>query len=120
MKKYIRSTDEDIQLSIVHPIYKLYKIKTFDDDGNPIVGEKEKLVKEISVKRWIRKEAIISIDEYVTTKNKISKNRSIIFDKYSARFYATFHNADDLWSSVTQKHQSILQNQIGFRNEHSI
>lgn len=116
----IKTTDEEIQISIIHPVYRLYKIKIKDDEGNLIVGEKEKLVKEISVKRWMKKEGITSVDEYVTSKNKVSKNRSVLFDKYSSRFYATFHNADDLWKSVVQKNKSITQKQIGFRNEHSI
>jgi hypothetical protein len=47
----------------------------------------------------------------VTSKNTVSRNRSIVFDKYSGRFYATFHNAEEIMKSIETPH---YKNQIGF------
>lgn len=115
MKAKIKSTDEDVQLSIIHSIYKTVRIKTFDQDGNPIIGEKEKLVKQIPVKRWIKKDAIVMIEEYMTYKNSIAKNRCIVYDRFSNRFYAAFHNPEELWNIINKKNPSLSENPIGFK-----
>lgn len=107
----IRSSQDSIQLEVVHSVYKNKIVYEKMPDGELFPSKQEKLHKQIRVKKWFKKEAITSVEEYVTSKNTISKNRSIVFDKYSSRFYATFHNAEEVMRNIeTQPYK----NQIGF------
>jgi hypothetical protein len=74
------------------------------------------LIKQLHVNKWFKKDGITSVEEYVTAKNTIAKNRSIVFDKYSGRFYATYHSASDVMNSITGPNA----NQIGFRHDTQI
>ncbi len=114
MKFKLPSTDEDVQVSLIHSIYKTQTKTIINDTGEKIELERDTLVKEIRVKKWFKKEAIVSIEEYVTTKHTVAKQRSIIFDKYSNKHYATHHNIEDLWSIINRKHNSVKDNIIGF------
>lgn len=69
-------------------------------DGELIPEKKETLQKEIVVQRWFKKDAIVSVEEYVTSQNKIAKNRSVITDKYSGRSYATFHSSEEIMRTL--------------------
>lgn len=115
MKKRLVSTYDHIQVALIHPIYKTYKIKAIDELGNTHIEEKEKLVKQIQVRKWFKKDAIVSVEEYVTTRNKIAKDRSVIYDRYSGRFYATFHNPKELWDTLNTKNKIVSENHIGFK-----
>lgn len=109
----IYSDDEGLELLLVYPVFKIKKIKIDTPDG-PITQEVQKLFKEIGVRRWFRKESITLVEEYVTSKFKVSKSRSVIFDKYSARFYNTFHSYNDVKSHLGLKNTQIKQKPIGY------
>ena len=115
--KFIRSTNDDICLNIVHSVYKKKTVYTNIGGGDSFAEKKEVLVKQIIVKKWFKKEAITSVEEYVTSKNKVAKSRSIIFDKYSSRFYATFHNVDEIMNNINNR---TYKNQIGFKHDTDI
>ena len=103
-----------IELVIAHPVYKTETVyEKHGDDEFP--EEKEVLVKEIKVRKWFHVESITSIEEYVTKNNRVSKKRSIIFDKYSSRFYVTWHPTDEIMSLVNKPKQPI-----GFSNGNNI
>lgn len=103
--------DELIELSIVHPIYKTKTVYQKMQSGEIYPEEKQVLVKQIAVKKWINKNAIGSIEEKVTAKNTIAKERSIIFDRFSQRYYETFHNPQHLIQTLNT---TPMKNQIGF------
>lgn len=103
--------DSPIQLSVVHSVYKNKVIYQKLEGGELYPEKKEVLVKQIKVKKWFRKEAIVSVEEYVNSKNKISPNRSVIFDKFSGRFYATFHSPTEVLQHIDPKQPTNL---IGF------
>jgi len=104
-------TNESIQLEVIHSVYK-EKIE-FEKmpEGDLFPVKKQKLVKQLRVKKWVRKEGIVSIEEYVTSKHKIAKTRSVVFDKYSAQFYATYHSVDEILNVLECR---PVKNQIGF------
>lgn len=108
---------ENIRLDVVHPVYKTKVEYEKMPDGELYPNQKEKLVKEIRVKKWFRKEALVSVEEYVTKKNTIAKNRCIVFDKYSSRFYAVQHNPEDVINHLTIP---FYKNQIGFTYDNKI
>lgn len=105
----VKSDQNRIELSVVHSVYETKKKKVKTREGVEVVPV-EKLTKQLYVRKWFVKEAITSVEEYVTTNNRISRNRCIIFDKYSGRFYATFHGADEV-----MKHLSPRGPEVGFK-----
>lgn len=107
----IRSTAESIQLDVVHSVYKDKVEYQKLAEGEIYPTKREVLQKQMRVKKWFKKEAISSVEEYVTTKHTIAKNRCIVYDKYSARFYATYHNAEDVMRHIDP---IPYKNQIGF------
>jgi hypothetical protein len=86
------------------------------EGGELFPERKEVLVKQIKVKKWFKKECISSIEQYVNSKNKISKKRSVVFDKYSGRFYATFHSPQEVIRAISYP----MNNPIGFTHDTNI
>lgn len=104
--------DETIQLSVVHSVYKNKVVYQKLEGGELYPEKKEVLVKQIKVRKWFRKEAIVSVEEYVNSKNKICPKRSVIFDKFSGRFYATYHSPTEVLNHIDPKTPT---NPIGFK-----
>ena len=99
-RKEIQATRDNIRLSIVHQVYK-HKIRyTKMPDGELIPEKRESLQKEMTVQKWFKRDGIVSVEEYVTTQNKIAKNRSIVTDKYTGKSYATFHSPLEVMNSI--------------------
>jgi hypothetical protein len=105
------SNNDSVMLEVVHSVYKKKVEYETMPGGDVYPQQKEVLHKQIKVKKWFKKEAISSVEEYVTSKNTIAKNRCIVFDKYSGRFYATFHHMRDV---VNKLEPQPYKNQIGF------
>ncbi len=99
-KNKIVCTGDAMELFMVTPIYKT-KIKVVKIDGVKTNVESQVLVKELHTKKWIRKDAITSVEDYVTSKSVISKTRSVIFDKYSGKYFATAHSTDNIIEVLT-------------------
>lgn len=106
-----------IALNVVHSVYKTKTIYQKMDGGELFPERKEVLVKQIKVKKWFIKECISSIEEYVNSKNQISPKRSVVFDKYSGRFYATFHSPEEVLQAISA---SPVKNSIGFNHDTKI
>jgi hypothetical protein len=113
----ILCTQDSLRLEIVHSVYK--NTVTYEQlpDGELYPTKKEILVKQMRVKKWFKKEAITSVEEYITARNTVAKSRCIVYDKYSCKFYATFHKLDDVIKSI-EPHSH--KNQIGFTNDTKI
>ena len=95
-----------IELIIVHPIYKTKTVyEKHGEDEFP--EEKQVLVKEIKIRKWFHKEAITSIEEYVGRNNRVLKTRAMIFDRFSSRFYITWHSIDELLQLIEKPKQPI-------------
>lgn len=110
------SYSETIELSIIHSVYKSKTVYQQLEGGELYPEKKEVLVKQIKVKKWFLKEAIISVEQYVTSRNKICNKRSVIYDKFSARFYATYHSPQEILENINPITKT---SQIGFLHEHS-
>lgn len=104
-------------LEVVHSVYKKKVEYEMMPEGDLFPQQKEKLHKQIRVKKWFKKDAISSVEEYVTSKNTIAKNRCIVFDKYSGRFYATFHHMNEV---VNKLEPQPCKNQIGFTYDNKV
>lgn len=107
----IKSIGESVCLEIVHSIYKNKVEYEQMPEGDLFPVKKEVLQKQIRVRKWFKKEAITSVEEHVTVKNTIAKNRSVVFDKYSARFYVTYHRPEDILNYIDAQ---PYKNPIGF------
>jgi hypothetical protein len=103
-----------IQLLLIHPIYKQLTVIKKTANGT-IKEQKSKLKKEIRVVRWINMDAITSIEQYITTKNTIAVRRSVIFDKDTGKYYATWHTVDSILTALEGKRDHA----VGFNtNQH--
>lgn len=106
-RKKIIQNKENIRLSIVHQVYKEKIIYTKMPDGELIPEKKEKLKKEMTVHKWFKRDAITSVQEYVTASDRIAKSRCVVFDKYSGRSFVTYHSSDELMSYIAPDAISI-------------
>jgi hypothetical protein len=113
MKKEVKlsKSGRKICLALINPVYKktTHYIKT--PSGQVLKKEKEKFQKETRVLKWMDLDAIVSIEEYITKKGEVAKNRSIIFDKYSNRFYATWHSVKEIIEVLEDR----KEDSVGFR-----
>lgn len=117
MPKKIENVQDSICLSVVHSVVKHKTVYQKLSGGEEYPEQKEVLVKQIHVRKWFRKDGITSVEEYVTSKNRVARTRSVVFDKYSGRFYQTFHSAADVMNSI---HSSAPNTPIGFRHDTQI
>ena len=108
--------NDSIALNVVHSVYKTKTIYQKMDGGDLYPEKKEVLIKQIKVKKWFKKDSISSVEEYVTSKNKVSKNRSVVFDKFSGRFYATFHSPQEILQAMSHPYT----HPIGFNHDNNI
>ncbi len=106
-----------IELNVVHSVYKTKTIYQKMEGGELFPERKEVLVKQIKVKKWFLKESISSVEQYVNSKNQISKKRSVVFDKFSGRYYATYHSPQEVMHAISA---TPMNNQIGFRYDTNI
>lgn len=104
-------THDSVRLEIVHSVYKNKLVYEKMPEGELFPNKKEVLHKQLRVKKWFKKDGITSVEEYVTAKNTVAKSRSVVFDKYSGRFYATYHKMDDIMKHLMPQ---PYKNQIGF------
>lgn len=103
---------QKIRLNLVHPIYKT--VSKLRISGKSTYKESyEKLVKEIRLIKWLNLEAIISVEEYLTAKGTVAKSRSIIFDKYTGKHYATYHPVEEILSFL----EGGKNNSVGFNTQ---
>jgi hypothetical protein len=106
----VKSDRNHIELSVVHSVYKSELKKVKHPDGSVEKVSVDKMTKQIHVRKWFIKDGITSVEEYVTKDDKISKTRSIVYDKYSGRFYATHHGAAEV-----MQHLSPPAKDVGFQ-----
>lgn len=96
----IRTIGDSIELKLIHSVVKT-------------VRRKKIVEKEIAVPKWFPKDAIVTVESYLNEDNEIIKDRSIILDKYSGRFYSVWHSPEDILQ-VKYGQQTI--NPAGFKN----
>lgn len=114
MKLNLKATDESICIATIYSVYKTSYETIKEADGSISYREKEKLIKQIPVKKWFKKEAITSVEEYVTTKNTIAKKRSVIYDKYTGKYFATYYAPDELFAAINKKNLEINNTKVGY------
>lgn len=111
------NTNDSIALSVVHSVYKTKIVYQKMEGGDLFPEQKEILVKQIAVKKWFIKESISSVEEYVNSKNQVSPKRCVVFDKYSGKFYATFHSPQEVLQAISA---TPVKNSIGFTHDTKI
>lgn len=107
-----------IELTIVHDVYKTKTVYVKMPEGDEFPETKQVFVKQMLVKKWFIKEAIVSIEQYVTKRHSIGKSRSVIFDRFSGRSYIVLHSPQDILHMMTQ--DSHPKTPIGFRHDFNI
>lgn len=95
---------DSVELKVIQPIYKSVFVK---ENGETV--EQVRFIKEMRVRKWIQKEAIISVEEYLNAKNKIVKNRCVVQDKYTGKSYLVDHPVMDVMQA-----KNSPQSPIGF------
>lgn len=99
MVKSIVSDTHGIEIYITVPVYKEVKqIKVIKGKRKTIYNKV--FDKNVYLKKWIKKDAITSIEEYISEKGVISKNKSIIYDKFSNRFFQATHGVDEMLTAL--------------------
>lgn len=113
MKKQVKlsKSGRKVCLALINPVYKKTTSYIKTTNGELIKGQKEKFHKETQVLKWIDLDAIVSIEEYITKKGEVAKSRSIIFDKYSNKFYATWHSVHEIIEAIEDRKDDA----VGFR-----
>ena len=95
-----------IELLVIHPVYKTQTVyEKHGEDEFP--EEKQILVKEIRIRKWFHKEAITSVEEYVSAKNRVIRNRTMVYDRFSSRFYITLHSIEEVLERIDKPKQTI-------------
>lgn len=101
---------DSIEFNVITSIYKDKVIhKKVDGVRTPV--KSSILVKELRLKKWIQKKYVTSVDEYLTTKNTIAKNRAIIYDSNANKFFAVNHPMKD----IVNRLNPVAHNKIGFK-----
>jgi hypothetical protein len=104
----IRTEQDDVELLLIHPIYRTRISHRTLDDGTKARIEKRVIIRELRVIRWFKRDAIVGVQQYITAKNTVAKNRCLVLDKYSSQFYAVFHSVDDVRLAIKSKPKSII------------
>jgi len=99
----IRTDLDDVELLLIHPIYKTKRFHKRLENGETQHYEKQVVIKELRVHRWFRREGIVGVQEYITAKNTIAKNRCLVLDKYSNQFFAVFHSVQEVREAIKTK-----------------
>lgn len=101
--------EDSIVLTIIHQIFQ--DVKGFEMiNGTRQEYVHTKLVKQIRKIKWIKKEGITMVDEYITPKTlSISKKWCVIYDKFSNEYYVAAHPA-----AAVRERLSRRTNKIGY------
>lgn len=114
-KPRLSRSGRKICLILVNPVYKKVTEIVRTPDGKLVKERKDKLQKETRVIKWVDRDAIISVEEYITRKGDIAKKRSIVYDKYTNRFYATWHTVNEILEVLEDRKEHT----VGFKSNHS-
>ncbi len=115
----IKTIQDLIELKIVNPIYKVVLQPVKDNRGRfvrddlkrIIKEEKQKFVKDLLIPHHFLKEGITSYGKTITSKNELAKKRSIVYDKYSARYYTVAHTTEEIHEALYKDEERV---KIGF------
>jgi hypothetical protein len=99
-RKQITIHKDNVRLCVVHQVYREKVRYTRMPDGELIPEKRDTLHKEMTLQKWFKRDAITSVEEYVTSQDKIAKSRSIVFDKYSGRSYMTYHSPQEIINTI--------------------
>lgn len=105
MPSKIVESHDCIQVTTIQTLYKTKKVK------DKVIEEyvnKEYFYKEIKVKRWCRKENIPVVQEYINSRNQVSKVRCMIYDRSTNTFHLLDHSPEQVIEAIERK------NKIGF------
>lgn len=105
---------DSIQLIVSHKVYGRKVVITRSATGEAVPEELDVMVKEVKLVKWFKKDGIVSVEETMQKDNRVSKTRSVIFDRYSGRFYETFHPVSSVMRSLYES--TLNKSSIGFIN----
>lgn len=78
-------------------------------DGQKTKVPVQVVAKEFNSRKILRRDAITSVEDYVSSTHKVAKERAIIYDKYTNQHYAVNHSVDAIKARLFS-----YKNKIGF------
>lgn len=87
---------QNIQFLVIQPLYLRSEVKEKDDEGNKIIIEKEKFVKEHYLKVWMSRNDISPFGEYIGAKGDKLKSRSRIYNRSTNTYSNVAHSLKEL------------------------
>lgn len=103
-----KSSGQNIQMIVIQPLYSTKTKKEKDSDGNKIVIETDKFVKEHYMKVWMNKNDVGLFGEYIGSKGQIVKSRTRIFNRLTSSYSNVAH-------SIKELEQILIPSRIGFK-----
>lgn len=104
----VKVIEDRIELKIITPIYKR-KLKPIkdkrgkyvkDDLGRIVKEEAEEFVKNVFLPTDFYRDGITLTGSLLNRKNEIAKNKSIIYDRYTNRYYTVAHNREEIQTAL--------------------
>lgn len=119
MSKKIKAIDNFIEVHIVTPIYKP-KVRILRDavgkivkgeNKKPIRQPQETFVKDMFLKTRLLKSGITFTGETITSNHRVAKNRCVIFDKFTNKFFTVLGEVKELEKALSE----TKPREIGFK-----
>lgn len=111
MTSKVEVKGEYVTLVVVHQPYvtkTVYKYIDTDEGKKKIKEEREVRGKTFYPRHTCRIDSISSVDDYITSKSCISKNRCVIFDRFSGRDFIVNHSRSQIEELLVNKsHKKI-------------
>ena len=88
-------TADMIELKLINTFFKT-KMVLQVVDGQKTKVPVQVVAKEFNSRKFLRRDGITSVEDYVSSTRKIAKSRCIIYDKYSNQHLAVNHSVDEV------------------------
>jgi hypothetical protein len=111
----IEYVGQKLGLQLVRSVSKIVTVRTKTPEGT-VEKEKKQVTKETKIVKWLNKDGIVSVEPFISERNTIIKDRSVIFDKYSGQFYATWHSVEDIMKILEGQSREAVGFKIPHRN----
>jgi hypothetical protein len=107
--KTLMTVGNKIKLQLVKSVTS--SVTGHDKPGNNV--KQSSKTRETRVLSWVNKDAIVRVEPYFDHNDRRIPGRSIIFDRYTQQFYATWHPVEDIMIILEDTARVEV---VGFRN----
>ena len=96
---------------VLTTIVPIYVTKTMFHEPTNQLLEKKVFIKDLRTRKWIKKDAIYSVEHYINSKHKISPVRCVVLEKYGNNMYVVEHKMEEVINLLEN-----VNSKIGFKN----